>query len=213
MKLLIKTVIFDVDSTLCTIEGIDELARLKSVEKEIIPLTNKAMNGEISLEEIFAKRLEIIKPSLSDMVRLSRLYSQNISPNAEEIIAYLKERNIEIYLVSGGYKQAILPLASKLNISERNVYANELYFDSVGSYQGFNKTIPLWKEKGKAKLIQTLNLERKTIFVGDGMSDLEAINEVDVFVGYGGVSVRKKVRQTALYYIMDLNELKLIIGS
>ncbi|MCC5790262.1 MAG: hypothetical protein JJT75_11550, partial [Opitutales bacterium] len=64
-----KTIVFDCDSTLSTIEGVDELARLKgeSVYRDIEAMTNSAMNGEIAVEEVFAKRLALLNPSRDDV--------------------------------------------------------------------------------------------------------------------------------------------------
>ena len=55
-----RFVFFDVDSTLVTIEGVDVLG---AGNAEIARLTERAMNGEIALEEVYAKRLEIIRPN------------------------------------------------------------------------------------------------------------------------------------------------------
>lgn len=61
-QLLYERIIFDCDSTLSTIEGIDYLAEIAGKGSEVADLTSKAMNGEVKFEDVFAKRLDIIQP-------------------------------------------------------------------------------------------------------------------------------------------------------
>lgn len=204
MRKIIQSIIFDVDSTLCTIEGIDELARMKGVEEQIIPLTQRAMEGQLSLEEIFARRLALIQPTTIDLAKLASLYCQSLSPSIPGVLNELRKRKIDCYIVSGGYKEAVLPLADFLRIPSQNVYANSLYFDEKGIYRGFDQNCPLWKRNGKTEVIKKLPLKRKSILVGDGMSDAEAKEAVDIFIGYGGVTKREKVKQLSNYYIFDM---------
>ena len=67
-------VCFDCDSTLSKIEGIDELARRVGLGAELAKLTNASMNGEIALEAIYGKRLELIKPNRDAIEWLADLY-------------------------------------------------------------------------------------------------------------------------------------------
>jgi len=63
-----RFVFFDVDSTLVTIEGIDVLA---GGNPEIASLTNAAMNGEIPLDQVYARRLELIRPTRAQVDALA----------------------------------------------------------------------------------------------------------------------------------------------
>lgn len=207
MAILNTSIFFDVDSTLCTIEGIDELARMKEVEDQIIPLTEKAMNGELTLGEVFAHRLDIIRPRRDDLVILGGLYRQSLSPFVKEVVAELHDRNYQIFIISGGYREAILPLSELLSIPPDHIYANSLYFDERGSYRGFDRTNPLWKEEGKKEILANITNENKKVLVGDGMSDAAAKSVVDLFIGYGGVKERETVKQIAEMYIYDMREL------
>ena len=106
MSNLFKSVIFDVDSTLCTIEGIDELARMKGVQNRIVPLTQKAMEGKVSLESVFSHRLEIIQPTKEDIKELGNMYVDSLSPYASKVILELHRRGIDVFIVSGVYKDS-----------------------------------------------------------------------------------------------------------
>ena len=67
-------IFFDCDSTLSTIEGIDELARLKGKELRVGLLTQKAMDGELDLQEVYGKRLRAIKPRRGQLKTIEELY-------------------------------------------------------------------------------------------------------------------------------------------
>jgi phosphoserine phosphatase len=224
----VSTIIFDCDSTLVSIEGIDELARNKGVEAQIIPLTEKAMNGEIDPEDVFKKRLEIIKPTKKELLELGNLYITHLLPGTKEIIRMLKNQGINIYIVSGGYDLPLHILADYLDIPRRNVYANKLLFTKDGEYKAIDKSIPLWKKGGKKEVInsichsgkqrlhqnQTLDKKDrrfplgddkgengKTILVGNGVTDAQAKRAVDIFIGFGGVKKRDAVKKEAHIYL------------
>src|SRR5215218_3663604 len=97
MRSKYRFVFFDVDSTLVTIEGIDVLA---NGNPEIVRLTEAAMNGEIALDEVYGRRLEIIKPTLADVERLGERYTQSLVDGAEETIATLQRAGADVDIVT-----------------------------------------------------------------------------------------------------------------
>lgn len=204
-------VIFDLDSTLVTIEGIDELARCKGVEHTIIPLTQQAMNGQISLDEVFVTRLNIIQPTYTDLVWLGEMYLEHITPGAPELIYQLKQRGMKQYIVSGGYNPAVGMVAEALGIPLNHVFANDLVFDRNGLYRGIKRTIPLWQQHGKSKVITSLRHKHpgRYLLVGDGTSDMEAGIHVEQFIGFAGVQQRPRVIHQAetVIYNPDLRSL------
>ena len=121
-----RFVFFDVDSTLVTIEGIDVLA---AGNEEIVRLTDAAMNGEIPLDEVYGRRLELIRPTRADVEALGRRYVSSMVDGAEETIATLRDAGADVHLISGGIAEAIAPLAEKLGIAPRAVHAVSLRFD------------------------------------------------------------------------------------
>jgi phosphoserine phosphatase len=198
-----STYFFDCDSTLCTIEGIDELARMKGVEDEIIPLTEKAMTGELPLSAVFEKRLEIIRPTQADLERLGELYIETITSGAEEIIKELLAKGKTVGIISAGYDLPLFILGEHLGISEDTIYGNTIFFDAVGQYTGFDSDNPLSREDGKLEIVKTLQDARPMLYVGDGVSDLMVAPYVDLFVGFGGVRVRPDVKAGAEVFIEE----------
>jgi phosphoserine phosphatase len=200
-----RFVFFDVDSTLVTIEGIDELA---GGNPEIARLTERAMNGEIALEHVYAERLEIIRPSRAAVDALARRYVESIVPGAQRALGILRDAGVQIHLVTAGIAQAILPLAAHLAVPERTVHAVALRFHEDGGYDDFDRRSFLTRGGGKELVVRDVLARSKgrAAFVGDGASDLEAKPAVDRFVGFGGVHVRAKVKENADVFAMNFDE-------
>lgn len=195
-----RFVFFDVDSTLVTIEGIDVLA---NGNPEIVRLTEAAMNGEIALDAVYARRLEIIRPTRADVDALGVRYTESLVDGVEEAIATLRNAGVDVHLVTAGITQAIAPLAAKLNLSPRAVHAVPLEFDAAGNYAGFDRRSFLTRPGGKELVVRSILARAKgrAAFVGDGVSDLETKPVVDLFIGFGGVAVRERVRSEAHVFI------------
>ncbi|HVE71618.1 MAG TPA: HAD-IB family phosphatase [Thermoanaerobaculia bacterium] len=197
-----RFVFFDVDSTLVAIEGIDVLA---NGNPEIVRLTEAAMNGEISVDEVYGKRLEIIQPTLDDVRALSERYLTSMVDGVEETIAALQQAGVDVHLVTAGITQAIAPLAEKLNIASRAVHAVSLKFDADGQYEDFDRRSMLARSGGKELVVRAVltRAKGKSAFVGDGITDLETKPAVDLFIGFGGVAVRERVRDGSDVYITE----------
>lgn len=197
-----RFVFFDVDSTLVTIEGIDVLA---GGDAEIVRLTEAAMNGEIPLDEVYGRRLDIIRPTRAAIEALGEQYTQTLVDGAEETIAALRAAGADVHLVTAGIEQAILPLAQKLNIAPRAVHAVPLQFDDDGAYRDFDRRSLLTRHGGKELVVHAILARAKgtSAFVGDGVSDLETKPVVDLFIGFGGVHTRPRVKENAEVYVSE----------
>ena len=197
-----RFVFFDVDSTLVTIEGIDVLAK---GNPEIVRLTEAAMNGEIPLDAVYGKRLEIIQPTRAEVEALGQRYIESLVDGAEETIGTLQNAGVDVHLVTAGIAQAIAPLAAKLNIAPRAVHAVGLDFDPSGNYVDFDRRSFLARPGGKELVVRAIlsRAKGKAAFVGDGVSDLETKDVVDLFIGFGGVAVRERVRREAHVFVEE----------
>jgi phosphoserine phosphatase len=205
-----RFVFFDVDSTLVTIEGIDVLANGNA---EIVRLTEAAMNGEVPLDEVYARRLEIIRPTRADVDALGERYVASLVDGAEETIATLQSLGVQVQLVTAGIAQAIAPLAEHLRIPARAVHAVSLVFDDDGTYRSFDRASPLARAGGKELVVRNVlsRAKGKAAFVGDGVSDLETKPVVDLFIGFGGVHRRARVEQNAETYVRE-SDLRVVLA-
>lgn len=202
MRAKYRFVFFDVDSTLVTIEGIDVLA---AGNPEIVRLTEQAMNGEIPLDDVYARRLQIIKPTRADIEALGRRYVSSLTEGAEETIAALQSAGADVHLVTAGIAQAIAPLAATLNITPRAVHAVSLQFDHDGHYEDFDRRSLLARSGGKELTVRSILSRAKGegAFIGDGITDLETKPVVSLFIGFGGVCVRERVKDNAEVYVVE----------
>lgn len=189
-----SAVLFDCDSTLSGIEGIDELAADHA--DEIAALTNAAMSGKVPLESVYGKRLDLIQPTRQAVDAIGALYVERCLPNVKELVAALHELGKRVYIVSGGVRAAVLVLAQHLNIDAERVYAVDLKHDAGGDYCGFDEVSPLARDGGKPLILQTIG-EPEAALIGDGTSDLEAASEVQRFIAFGGVVARPAVMDSA----------------
>jgi phosphoserine phosphatase len=191
------SVIFDCDSTLSAIEGIEELAHAH--REEIARLTEAAMRGEIPLEDVYGRRLALVRPTRDQVNALGDRYVRTLVTDARETIAALLSEHIEVRVMSGGIRQAVVTLAISLGLTERAVAAVDVHFDENGEYAGFDEDSPLARSGGKRIVLERWlpELPRPIMLVGDGATDLEARPPADTFVAFTGVVERPVVIEAA----------------
>jgi phosphoserine phosphatase len=203
---------FDCDSTLSKIEGIDELAKWAGVGDEMAKLTDLAMNGELPLEAVYAKRLETIQPDRASIEKLGDLYIQEMVDGVKEVFATLIGQGKVVHIISGGLRQAILPLASVLNVPEHHVHAVDIFFNADGSFSNFDETSPLARSGGKHEICkQLLSDKQSLVIIGDGKTDMEAKQPGVMVIGFGGVCDRAVVREMADRFVEDA-DLKAVLS-
>ncbi len=212
---------FDCDSTLSTIEGIDELAKLKGKEGRVGLLTDKAMNGDLDLSEVYGKRLKAIRPTRGQLKAIEERYIDTEVEDAKEVIAALHFLGKKVYIISGGLVDAVRGFGRRLGVSPENIRAVELEYNELsGEWWRYNepqaqheKTYleyvegPLTISSGKPAIINELtgNQHGRRFMIGDGSSDLATREIVDLFVGYGGVVARDKVKNESDVFIQSLS--------
>lgn len=205
-----KLIFFDCDSTLSSIEGIDELARAAGPEAfaRVEALTHAAMNGEIPLDEVFPKRMECIAPDRELCDRVAKQYIDTVTPGAAALIGDLQSAGWTPVILSGGFEPLIRPLAAELGI--RHVEAVPLHFDDEGNYSGYGRDYPTTRNGGKPEIIKEWKqalLPEKVVMVGDGISDLESGDACDLFIGFGGVVEREAVKSGSGLWITGFEQL------
>ena len=212
-------IFFDCDSTLSSIEGIDELARLKGKEWRVGLLTEKAMNGDLDLQEVYGKRLQAIRPTRGQLKAIEERYWETIVPDVQAALNALRFLNKQVFIISGGLAEAVRGFGQRLGISPENIRAVEVEYNQLSgdwwryhepqtqyrqTYLDYNEG-PLTVTKGKPDIIQELASGKhgRRLMVGDGSSDLATRDVVDLFVGFGGVVSRDRVRRDAAVFIQS----------
>lgn len=209
-----KLLFFDCDSTLSTIEGIDELAHARGADvfDRVVALTHAAMNGEVPLDEVFPRRMEMIRPDRATCETVAELYRQTVVPGVPELIRAAREAGWLPVILSGGFAPLILPLARDLGID--HVEAVPLFLHEDGSYQGYGHDYPTTRNLGKNEVIRAWKeamLPERVVMMGDGISDMETKPDVDLFIGFGGVVERPKVKAGCDHWITSMTDARAVM--
>jgi len=205
-----SAVCFDVDSTVITEEGIDVLADFLGVGDAVAALTASAMGGSTPFEVALQNRLELMQPTRQAVEDLLVKSPSELTPGIAEVVRLLRERGTHVYLVSGGFRQMINPVAVQLGLDPaQHVIANNILFNEDGSFSGFDADEFTSRSGGKATALQYLKDTHgytTLVMVGDGATDLEARPPADAFIGFGGIAVRERVKNEADWFVTDFQD-------
>ncbi len=195
------SIVFDCDSTLVAVEGIDELSG--PFRQQIQALTDAAMDGSVPLEDVYGQRLDIIRPTRAQLDAMAQDYVRALVPDARETVAALRWLGKTVRIVSGGLLPAVMAVAAELGLSPEHVAAVDISFDDDGEYAGFDTGSLLARGGGKIVVLREWNLPRPALMVGDGITDLEARASADAFAAYAGVVERAAVVRDADYVLRE----------
>ncbi|GMH59874.1 hypothetical protein TL16_g02920, partial [Triparma laevis f. inornata] len=200
---------FDVDSTVITEEGINVLADFLGKGEEVSAWTANAMGGNVKFEDALEARLGLIKPSKPSILTCLQKHPFQLSPGVQTFIQTLHSKSVDVWLVSGGFRIMIEPIAAVLNIPKSNILANNILHNEAGEYIGFDPEEPTSRDLGKRAAlehIKSLKGHENIVMLGDGATDAQAKPPASAFIGYGGVQDREKVRGKADWFVYDFEE-------
>jgi phosphoserine phosphatase len=190
-------VAMDMDSTLISIECIDEIADMQGLKPEVAAITEAAMRGDIDFAESLRQRVALLEGMPESM--LQRVYDERLqlSPGAEAMLARLKEHGIKTLLVSGGFLFFTERLKARLSLDY--AHANELEI-SNGKLTG-NVLGHIVDAHGKAEWLERTRTElalqpEQVIAIGDGANDLRMLMQAGVSIAYHAKPI---VRSQASY--------------
>ncbi len=193
--------VLDFDSTIVRVESLDELAALalqkhpnrKALLKAIQTTTRLGMQGTLPFDVSLCRRLALFTPTREHIRRLVPILRRRVSRSFHKNRAFFRRYGNRIHILSGGFKEYIIPVVRPYGIPARNIHANSFLFDEKGCVRGFDASNPLASRRGKVKALKSLRLRGKIIAVGDGYSDyeLKRAGLVDRFFAYTE-SVRRR---------------------
>ena len=184
--------VLDVDGTLIEEEVIDLLGKEADCDKEVALITAQAMRGELDFESSLKKRVSLLKGLSIDA--FDKIYHElHLSKNAVQFIKTLKESQIEVGLVSGGFTIIVERLAKDLGISL--FAANQLeikdgqltgkLFGSVITREVKEETLVKWADQLKVPI-------ERTIAIGDGANDLKMLKSAGLGIAFCAKDIVKK---------------------
>jgi phosphoserine phosphatase len=192
-----RLLVMDMDSTLITIETIDELADLVGRKAEVAAVTAQAMRGEIEYDESLRRRVAVLK-DLPESA-LDRLYTERVrlSPGAERMLEAVKNAGLKTLLVSGGFTQVTDKLRARLGLDY--VRANTLGVEN-GRFTGELVGRVVNADVKREALLDARDrigaTKDQIIAMGDGANDLKFMGEAGVTIAYHAKPV---VREKATY--------------
>ena len=190
-------VVMDMDSTLITIECIDEIADMLGIKPAVAAITESAMRGEIDFSESLKRRVSLLE-GLEESA-LARVYEERLrlSPGAEKMLDALKANGVKTLLVSGGFTFFTDRLKARLGLD----YTASNTLEIVGGKLTGKVLGKIVDAQGKADWLNSvrdkLALSRqKVIAIGDGANDLKMMHEAGTSIAYHAKPV---VREKATY--------------
>jgi phosphoserine phosphatase len=195
----VRVVAMDMDSTLITIECIDEIADRVGIKSEVAAITASAMRGEIDFSESLTRRVALLAGL--PVIELERVYEERValSPGAERMLEGFRAAGAKTLLVSGGFTFFTDRLAARLGFDE--TAANTLEIDA-GRLTGRVMT-PIVDGHVKAQRLSEMRNRYAVpdgiaLAIGDGANDVPMLKAADVSVAYHAKPI---VRAQATYAI------------
>lgn len=189
---MIKLIAFDFDNVLVDGESLDEVAKLVDSEDEIIELTRKAMEGDISFETSLRERMNLLKGvSLGDIEKVTK--KMPLMEGAEETILELKKRGYKLATITGNF-EIITNRLKDLDIDY--IFCNQLH-DEDGKLTG-EISGPLIVEGSKGEVLQELMDQEgltaaECAAVGDGANDIPMLEKVGLSIAFNAKPALKEV--------------------
>jgi D-3-phosphoglycerate dehydrogenase len=209
--------IIDFDSTIVTVEGLDELARISlehnlkkdQIAQQIADITNQAMEGVIDFPTSLTKRFALFQPTTEDIDKVVAFLKDNLTPSFRRNKSFFQKYHKQIYIISGGFRECILPVVKEFGIREDHILANTFTYNKKGGITGFDKKNPLAQKNGKVKAVATLKHTGKICVVGDGITDyqIKEQGKADIFFAFIENVYRKGVAAKADKIIRSFDEL------
>ena len=189
-----KLLLADMDATVIRGESLDELANLAGIAEKIIPITKRAMAGELDFQEALSARLSFLTGQPETLLH-QVVKNTQITDGAHEVVSTMREHGAHCYLVSGGFTFLSGVIAHQLGFS--NHHSNIM---GIANGMLTGKAVPPILDK-QAKLKFLMHYTRKfnltpedCLCVGDGANDIAMLLHAGMGVAFEGKpALREKI--------------------
>ena len=181
----LKLLAMDMDSTLITIECIDELGDLAGRKAEIAAITAQAMRGEIEYRESLRRRVAALSGLAEES--LTRVYEERLklTPGADALIGACKEHGVKVLLVSGGFTFFTDRLKARLGLDHTISNVLELKGGELtGALVGEIVDADAKAAKFREVLLALKATREESVAIGDGANDLKMMKEAGISVAF-----------------------------
>lgn len=176
-----KKFIIDFDSTFTKVEALDVLGEISlanhpekdSILQKVKQITDDGMDGKINFRDSLSLRIKLLKANKNHLDGLIEKLSKEVSVSFKRNKEFFSQNAEEVYIISNGFKDFIIPIVTQYGIKAENVFANSFKFDDNGDINGFDKRNVLSQNNGKVEQLRTLKLQGDIYVIGDGYTDYE----------------------------------------
>ena len=180
-----KLIIADMDSTMITVECIDELADYAGIKDEVAAITQRAMRGELDFRAALTERVGLLAGMAESTLVDCRMERVRLTRGARTLVQTMKAHGAHSILISGGFTAFAGPVGEAIGFDQ--VIANELEIRD-GKLTG--KVIEPVVDS--ATKLETLKAEAArhglpladTLAVGDGANDIPMITAAGLGIGF-----------------------------
>ncbi len=189
-----KLLIADMDSTMITVECIDELADYAGIKPQIAEITERAMRGELDFAGALHERVALLKGLADSAIDQCRVERVRIMPGAKALVRTMKGRGAQTLLVSGGFTRFTGPVAEEIGFDNAVANVLEIADDALLG----TVTVPIVDAARKLAELEAAiegGIDRAlTLAVGDGANDIPMIQGAGLGVAY---HAKPKTREAA----------------
>ncbi len=192
----------DMDSTLITIECIDEIADMQGLKPQVAKITEAAMRGEIAFRESLERRVALLKGI--EVGALQRVYDERLrlSTGAAPLLKAVQAAGLKTLLVSGGFTFFTDRMKDRLQLTY--THANVLGIEN-GKLTGKLQGIIVDAEEKRAtveRTCQSMGISPSQVIVmGDGANDLLMMEIAGLSVAFRAKPVVRKKANVALNFV------------
>ncbi|MDP2762854.1 MAG: phosphoserine phosphatase SerB [Sideroxyarcus sp.] len=194
--------VMDMDSTLISIECIDEIADIQGLKPQVAAITGAAMRGEIDFAESLRRRVALLAGLEEGALQLVYDKRLKLNPGAETLLAALKQHEIKTLLVSGGFVFFTKRLRERLGLDFAHASELEIVDGKLtGEISG-----KIMDAQGKADWLNRIRVElelkpEQVIAMGDGANDLKMMAQAGVSIAYHAKPVVRAEASYALNFV------------
>ncbi|MFT5365863.1 MAG: D-3-phosphoglycerate dehydrogenase [Candidatus Latescibacterota bacterium] len=208
--------IIDFDSTFTQVEALDILGEIALHDAEdkqdrlqqIKDITDRGMDGSQTLRESLEQRLALLNAHKNHLPKLIEELKKHVSTSFKRNTDFFNRHREQIYILSNGFKDFIVPIVTDYNIKAEHVFANTFEFDENDNIVGYDKDNVLSSNQGKVEQLKKLDLQGDVFVIGDGYTDYEikAAGLADKFYVFTENISRKNILEKADHITPSLDE-------
>ena len=179
----VRVVAMDMDSTLITIECIDEIADMQGIKPQVALITAAAMRGEIDFRESLTRRVALLAGL--PVEALARVYQERLalSPGAERMLDGFHRAGAQSLLVSGGFTYFTDRLKRRAGLGHTLSNVLEIRDGRLtGHIEG--EIVDAAAKAGALRALRADLGAGTAVALGDGANDLPMFREADVSIAY-----------------------------